>query len=256
MVETAYQYVIPVVPAFLMYERAMVEQLRGITIFREGKTIETRVEYAGGERAVRAIEAMTPGHQGANKNERIVNPLITIKLVDVQYNNERYHPPESTWAKVYNDRRRDRATAAARVSKPAPYKVSYEWQINAIYEEDIRFMMGQVLNRFHHHGGLDYIRIRRADGHIENFPLWLRGFNPMSESNTGEEERQIRAMCLVELEAYLPLPYKFVPVFRTYIQNIQVGLTPGETEREATVTGADINPYREIEHDGKNFFIP
>lgn len=256
MENTAYQQIIPMVPAFMTYEQAMVEQLRGVQIFREGKSLEARVEYAGGEKAVRHIESITKWHQGANQNDRVVHPLIAIKLVDVQYNNERYHPPESTWGKVWNSRKRSEATAVARVSKPAPYKVSYEWQFHAVYEEDMRYMMGQVMNRFHHHGGLDYVKILRSDGRTEWFPLHLRGFNVLTDSNTGEEDRDVRALMLVELEAYLPLPYKFVPVFRTYIQNMQMGRSPGEADKEAIKVSDQIVPFEDIPHDDKNFFVP
>lgn len=253
---TAYQEIVPIIPAFMSYEQAMVEQLKGIQIFREGKTLEARVEYAGGEKAIRQIEAITRWHQGANQNDRVVHPLIAIKLIDVQYNPERYHPPESTWGKVWNAKNRRMATAAARVSKPAPYKVSYEWQFHAVYEEDMRYMMGQVMNRFHHHGGLDYVRIRRSDGRTEWFPLFLRGFNVLTDSNTGEEDRDVRALMLVELEAYLPLPYKFVPVFRTYIQNMQIGVVPQGSDKDAIKVEKDTVPFEDIPHDDKNFFLP
>lgn len=234
MVESAYKDIIPVVPAFLMYERSMVEWLGGINVYREGQTIETRVEYAGGEKAVRAIESITQGHQGQNRNDRLVQPLVTIKMIDVQYNIERYHPPESQWSIVWNAPNRETATSAARVAKPAPYKVSYEWQFHALFEEDLRFMMHQAMNRFHHHGGLDYLRIQREDKHTEFFPLHLRGFNVLTDSNTGEEDRMVRAIMLIELEAYLPLPYRMIPIFRTYIQHLFIR---GEEQSEGQIMG-------------------
>lgn len=244
MVETAYKQIIPVLPAFKMYEQAMVEWLGGVFIFREGKQIESRVEYAGGEKAVRTIEAMSPGHSTQNKNDRVQNPLITIKMVDCQYNPERYHPPESPWGVIYNGTTKENSTAAARLAKPVPYKVTYEWQMYTIMEEDQRFMMGQVMNRFHQHGGLDYIRFLRSDGLTEWFPMRLQGFNPTTDSNSGEEDRTVRAVMLVELEAYLPLPYTFVPIFRRYIQQMVVGsdLSP-DSALEAFMVDKDTKEY-------------
>ncbi len=205
-----YESVIPILPAFKAYERGLVDWMSGITIPREGRNLRPKVMYAGGEKAVLAVKAMTE-----NRNDRAAIPIITIRLADIAPNTERYSPPESYVGIVYNGPKAT-ATRAARVSKPAGYKVNYEVKLYPAFEEDHRYMMFNLLQRFHHHGGnLSYLTLRRPDGAKEFFPLWMRSYSNGTTAEAGEGDRQVIGMMNLELEAYLPLPLRFVPTFRS-----------------------------------------
>lgn len=231
MDSTLHEQVIPYVPAFTLYEKALVEWFKRIYVPRDHQyTLQFEVEYAGGERAVRAIEALK-GNKARNDKAR--TPLITIRLQDVKYNAERYHPPES-YAGIKYDGPRGTARRAARISKPAPYKLSYDVSIYPSFEVDLRYAMGVVLNKFHTHGGISYVQINRdpsgANGHGRRqlYPLTLLGYSHNVDSNQGEGERQVRGSLMVEMDAYLDLPYQYVPTFRRMVQEISVA--GGDTE--------------------------
>lgn len=223
-----YESIFPFLPAFMSYEQALTQWLKGVIVPRsqEDRSIETRVEYAGGEKAVRAIKEL---RNDGSHNGKSSQPLITIKFADCEYMMERYHPPESTQGYVYNTPDKRQATRVARVSKPSPWRVHYELRLYPNYEIDLRFMMFSLLQRFHHHGGLAYLTIKGKGGGRNLFPLFLRGFSPTTNSETGQNDRDVGATLLLELEAYLPLPLRFVPTFRSYIQEIAVsGTSPGD----------------------------
>lgn len=229
-------------PAFTAYEKSLVYWMkRDLAIPRGDEYLIPVVEYAGGERAIRAVRALKErdGGAGESRNKRHRQPIITIKMNDVQYFQERYHPPESTWKTIYNSPDKTKSTRAARISKPAPYKITYAVDIYALYEVDLRFMMGQFLLKFHHHGGLGYLsffhptaekNLQQANGQI--FPVYLRSFSNNTDSNTGDEERTVRASAAIEVEAYLPLPYHFVPIFRKLTLFTETG---GEAERDVAI---------------------
>lgn len=218
----------PLLPAFMMYEQTLAQWLSGMVISRdqEGRTITVRVEYAGGEKAVRAIKEL----KGVDtRNNKVATPVITMKQVGIEYFHERYHPPESTWAKVYNTPDKRNATRVARMSKASPWRVSYELRLYPNFEIDLRYMQFQILQAFHAMGGMAYLRIEwpqagwSAGQRVNRsslFPLWLRGYTPTTNSDTGEKDRDVGATMMVELECYLPLPLRFVPTFRTFIQQI------------------------------------
>jgi hypothetical protein len=224
--------IIPIVPAFLAYERGMTDWLRGITVPRDDHNIGVKVTYAGGEKAILAVKAMWE-----NRNDRAVQPVISLKLNDIQPNLERYHPPESYVAVLWNAPK-SRATRAARVAKPAAYRCSYTVEVNAIHEIDLRYILANLLQRFHHHGGnLSYLTLRRphAQGK-EYFPLWLKSCVNATTTGAGSEgEREVKAVLSLELEAYLALPLRFVPTFRSILAEIRVQNADGETEATETV---------------------
>jgi hypothetical protein len=60
----------------------------------------------------------------------------------------------------------------------------------------------------------------------EVFPLWLRSYSHGVEN--GETDRVVKASMVFELEAYLALPFHYVPTFRHYHQSLQVKGSPGE----------------------------
>jgi hypothetical protein len=218
----------PLIPAFLMYEQTLAQWLSGMVVSRdlEGRTIPVRVEYAGGEKAVRAIKEL---HGVDSRNNKVATPVVTMKQVGVEYNQERYHPPESTWAKVYNTPDKRNATRVARASKASPWRVSYELRLYPNFEIDLRYMQFQILNAFHHMGGMAYLTIQWPQTAWSEglklskrslFPLWLRGYTPTTTSETGDKDRDVGATMMVELECYLPLPLRFVPTFRAFYQTI------------------------------------
>jgi hypothetical protein len=56
MASGLYEEVIPFVPAFVAYEKGLVNWFRSIRVPRDDShAIDFRVEYAGGEKAIRAI---------------------------------------------------------------------------------------------------------------------------------------------------------------------------------------------------------
>jgi hypothetical protein len=230
MASSLHEEVIPFVPAFMAYEKGLVEWFGKIPLPRdESHNLEFKVEYAGGERAIRAIKALKGDD---NRNDKARTPLITIRLTGVEYNQQRYHPPESYWAKAYVDGPPSKARRAARISKPAPYKISYECQIYPNFEIDLRFAMGAILNSFHRYGGLSYLRVNNAfvDGVAADsqiFPMFLKSYSHGVDSNTGEGERIVKGTIAVEIEAYLALPYRFVPTFRKLHQSLLIQGEPG-----------------------------
>ncbi len=234
--------IIPYVPAFLAYEKAFVEWFRTIKTPRDGaSSLEFRVEYAGGEKAIRAIKALKGDDA---RNERAKQPVVTLRMQNVEYNAARYHPPES-FAGVIHDGPRHLAKRAARFSKPAPWKLSYAVEVYTSFEIDLRYAMGLILQRFHHHGGgLAYLKMGypmdfagAARHPREVFPMWLRSYSHDVEN--GDAERNVKGSLMIELEVYLGLPFKFVPTFRHYLQETRIEGSPGEaTETEQTV----INP--------------
>jgi len=244
-------------PAFLTYEKALVRWIRAnMRIPRADSYLTPRVEYTGGERAVRAIEALSRemGGKGDARNLRHGTPIITIRMNDVEYLMERYHPPESTWKVVYNGPTPETSTHAARVSKPAPYRVMYGIDIHTMYETDFRYILFNILQKFHHHGGLDYLRFR-APGDSGSrdtrfFPMHFRGASNSTQSETGQEERVVRASMQFELELYLPLPFTFVPVFRRLL--LQVCIGPEAQKRQAIASVLGINPADLVASD----FLP
>lgn len=208
-------------PAFLAYEKALVSWLRlGMRVPRGDRTVQPRIEYAGGERAIQAVRALKveEGGSGQARNMRFKTPVVTIKMNDLEYLPDRYHPPESEYFRVYNTENREQATRVARVPKPAPYRIFYSVDIYCAYESDLRYIMFTTLPKFHVHGGVAYLAFASPKDHkdIRLFPFWLRGFSNQTDSNTGQEERTVRASMMIEMEAYLPLPYKFVPVFKKF----------------------------------------
>lgn len=234
MTSSLYEEVIPYVPAFTAYEKALVEWFGTMQVPRDDShNLQFKVEYAGGERAIRAIKALKGDDA---RNERIRTPVTTIKLVGVEPNQQKYHPPESPLKTIY-DGPKNIAKRAARVSKAAPYKITYEVQVYPSFEIDLRYAMGLILNKFHHHGGLSYLRIssphpENADGRIgyQLFPMFLRSYSH-GVATEGDSERTVRGTFTFELEAYLGIPYHFVPTFRKLHQEIFVnGINgPGET---------------------------
>lgn len=242
MASQLHEAIIPFIPAFMAYEKAFVEWFRTIKTPRDNShSLDFRVEYAGGEKAIRAIKALKGDDA---RNERAKQPVVTLRLQSVEYNAPRYHPPES-FAGVMYDGPRTQARRAARFSKPAPWKLAYAVEIYTEFEEDLRYAMGTVLQRFHHHGGgLAYLRMAYpmdfAGAQIpprEVFPLWLRSYSHNVEN--GDAERIVKGSLVVEMEAYLGLPFKFVPTFRHYLQEVRVTGSPGEeTQTEQIV----VNP--------------
>lgn len=234
-------------PAFLTYEKALVRWIRtNMRIPRADSYLTPRVEYAGGERAVRAIEALAieKGGKGDAKNLRHQSPLVTIRLNDVEYLMERYHPPESTWKVIYNGPTPATSTHAARIAKPAPYRVMYGIDIHTMYEEDFRFILFNILQKFHHHGGLDYLRFRAPGDATDKpntrfFPIYFRGANNATQYETGQEERIVRASMQFELELYLPLPFTFVPVFRKLLLSVCLSDEDQKRNTIASVLGID-----------------
>jgi hypothetical protein len=233
-----YEKVIPFIPAFLSYEKAFVDWFRTIKTPRDDShSLEFRVEYAGGEKAIRAIKALKGDDA---RNERAKQPVVTLRLQQVEYNGDRYHPPESYVGVLY-DGPREQARRAARFSKPSPWKLTYAVEVYAEFEEDLRYSIGTILQRFHHHGGLSYLKMAYPLDFVgaqpvpqEIFPLWLRSYSHNVEN--GDAERTVKGSLVVQLEAYLGLPFQFVPTFRRYIQRIRVVGSPGEaTETERTV---------------------
>jgi hypothetical protein len=231
MVSSLHEQVIPYVPAFMAYEKALVEWFGKLPVPRDNShSLQFKVEYAGGERAIRAIKALK-GDDARNSKAR--TPLVTIRLTGLEYMMERYHPPESWWAKVYVDGRPSISRRAARISKPAPYKLSYEAKIYPNFEEDLRYAMGLILTKFHHHGSVSYLKVNNAfvdgvAGRPQLFPIHLKGYNHGVESNTGDGERQVSGTLNMDIEAYLAMPYQFVPTFRSFHQEIIVDGEPGE----------------------------
>jgi hypothetical protein len=212
-------------PAFMSYEKALVSWLRlDMRVPRADRTVEPRIEYAGGERAIEAIRALKvkDGGSGQSRNLRFKAPVITIKMNDLEYMPDRYHPPESEYFRVYNGPTPEQSTRVARVPKPASYRLFYAVDIYCSYEEDLRYIMSTTLPKFAIHGGVAYLAFAspkfKRDRRL--FPFYLRGFSNQTDSNTGQDERTVRASMMLELEAYLPLPYKFVPVFRKFTQAI------------------------------------
>lgn len=209
-------------PAFTSYERGLVDWLSGVWIPREDGFVRPKVVYAGGEKAVLAIKAMRE-----NRNQKVSTPVITIKLGAIEPNLERYTPPECTWGIVWNGPTKAQSTRAARIGKPAAYKCSYSVEITANYEMDLRHIMFNLLQRFHHHGGnLSYLTLNRPQGGKEFFPLWLRSFENATVSE-GEGDREVKASMQLELEAYLPLTQRLVPLFKKAIIDIQIKGEPG-----------------------------
>lgn len=232
MASQLHEAIIPFVPAFLAYEKALAEWFRTIKTPRDDShSLTFRVEYAGGEKAIRAIKALKGDDA---RNDRAKQPVVTMRLQNVEYNAARYHPPES-FAGVMHDGPRHLSRRAARFSKPAPWKLSYAVEIYTQFEEDLRYAMGTVLQRFHHHGGgLAYLRMAYPMDFAgaqpfprEVFPLWLRSYSHNVEN--GDAERNVKGSLMIELEAYLGLPFKFVPTFRRYIQETRVDGSPGES---------------------------
>lgn len=229
-----HEKVIPYVPAFMAYEKALVEWFETIPVPRDDSHhLRFKVEYAGGERAIRAIKALKGDDA---RNEKVRTPLITIRLQNVEYANDRYHPPES-FVSTFTDGPRAVARRAARISKPAPYRLTYDVQVYPNFEVDLRYAIGLILNKFHHHGGLSYLVMRRPGPSSnrplskEFFPLRLKGYSHGVDSNTGDQERTVRGSFVMEVEAYLGLPYTFVPTFRRLITDFaSQGGQPGEVE--------------------------
>lgn len=229
MASQLHEEVIPFVPAFLAYEKALVEWFQTIQVPRDDShSINFRVEYAGGEKAVRAIKALK-GDEA--RNERAMQPVITMRLNSVEYFPARYHPPESFIGTIY-DGPRNQAKRAARISKPSPWKLNYAIEIYANFEVDLRYAMGVIMQRFHHHGGLSYLQMAYPISGIdprarrEIFPLWLRSYAHGVEN--GDTDRSVKGSMVFELEAYLALPFNYVPTFRHYLQEIQIHGSPGE----------------------------
>jgi hypothetical protein len=227
-----HEQVVPYVPAFMAYEKALVEWFGTIPVPRDdGHHERFKVEYAGGERAIRAIKSLKGDDA---RNEKVRTPLITIRLQNVEYANDRYHPPES-FVSTFTDGPRAVARRAARISKPAPYRLTYDVQVYPNFEVDLRYAIGLILNKFHHHGGLSYLVMRRPGPNSnrplskEFFPLRLKGYSHGVDSNTGDQERTVRGSFVFEVEAYLGLPYTFVPTFRRLITEFAAqGGQPGE----------------------------
>lgn len=241
MASQLYEEVVPFAPAFLAYEKGLVEWFRKIRVPRDDShNLTFRVEYAGGEKAIRAIKALK-GDDAIN--ERGLQPVITMRLNNVEYNLARYHPPESRVATIY-DGPRQHAKRAARISKPAPWKLTYAVEVYANFEMDLRYAMGVILQRFHHHGGLSYLQAGYpttgadpAAKRPELFPLWLRSYSHGVEN--GEADRVVKGSMVFELEAYLALPFHYVPTFRHYYQTIQMNGSPGEV---AAIEQSSLNP--------------
>lgn len=230
MASQLHEEVVPFVPAFLAYEKALVEWFRIIRVPRDDSHhIQFRVEYAGGEKAIRAIKALK-GNQSVN--ERAMQPVITMRLNSVEYNQARYHPPESFVGTIY-DGPKNLARRAARISKPSPWKLNYAIEVYANFESDLRYAMGVILQKFHHHGNLAYLQMAYPTNGVdpqgyrkEIFPLWLRSYAHSVEN--GDQERVVKGSMVFELEAYLGLPFRYVPTFRHYLQTIQINGSPGE----------------------------
>lgn len=229
-----YEEVWPYVPAFTAYEKGVVEWFGHMPVPRDSSHhLRFKVEYAGGERAIRAIKALKGDDA---RGEKVRTPVTTIKLVGVEYNQARYHPPESPWATI-TDGPRGSARRVARIAKGAPYKLTYEIQVYPSFEVDLRYAMGLILNKFHHHGGLSYVKVARPypesangidDGGYQFFPMFLRSYSHGVQSE-GDAERQVRGTFTFELEAYLALPYHFIPSFRRLHAEVLVAgnLEPG-----------------------------
>lgn len=242
MASALHEEVIPFVPAFLAYEKGLVEWFRSIRVPRDDShNIDFRIEYAGGEKAIRAIQALK-GDQA--RNDKAKQPVITIRLNSVEYNSARYHPPES-YSGILYDGPRDKVRRAARLSKPSPWKLTYAVELYANFEEDLRYAMGVVIQRFHHHGGgLAYLKMayptNGADPHgFRNtiFPLWLRSY--AHGVTNGDADREVKGSMVFELEAYLAMPFRYAPTFKHYHQQIQVKGSPGEVTAIETV---NVNP--------------
>ena len=230
-----HEQVIPYLPAFTAYEKGLTEWFGKILIPRDDShNLQFRVEYAGGERAVRAIQALKGDDA---RNEKVRTPIITIRLQNIEYFPDRYHPPESFFGVFYPEGR-GLSRRAARISKPAPYKLVYDVQLYASFEIDLRYAMGAILQRFHQHGGLDYVRMHKpfGDGTFvrEIFPLWLRGYSHNVDASG--DERQVKGNFILEMEAYLGLPYHFVPTFLRYHQEVQINGTPGEATATESIS--------------------
>lgn len=239
------EFIVPVLPAFMAYERALCDFLRQNVIITSdsGRVEDIRVEYAGGERAERAIRAANDPK--VNRNQRDRQNMITIKLADVEYNAERYHPPESYWNVIGNANTPDRSTQAARVSKGAPFRCSYDVNIYTLYEGDLRYVINALLMKFHYNGGIAYLEQNVFGGpHAKLIPIFLRGYSHNVTSEAGEEERVVRASLMLEMETYLPLPMKFQGVFRRYIQEtFMASGTPGVFDHERMVTDSEGSQY-------------
>jgi hypothetical protein len=226
-----YEEVVPFVPAFVAYEKALVNWFRTIRVPRDDShSLDFRIEYAGGEKAIRAIKALKGDDA---RNDRGKQPVVTIRLNGVEYNAARYHPPESFVGTIY-DGPRNQARRAARISKPAPWKLTYAVEVYSNFEIDLRYAMGVILQRFHQHGGgLSYLQMAYPTNGVdpqgsrkEIFPLWLRSYSHGVEN--GDTDRTVKGSMVFELEAYLALPFHYVPTFRHYYQTIQVNGSPGE----------------------------
>lgn len=242
------EIIAPVLPAFMAYEKALVGFLkRGLFVPRDDSVHEVRVEYAGGEKAEQAIRAL---REKISNNDRAKNNLVTIKLADVEYNNERYCPPENHWNIIGNSAGRKTSTRAARVSKGAPYRLSYECSVYVLYEEDLRYVMNTTLLKWHHHGGVAYLGEKVFETpHPGLIPMFLRGYSHNVNSETGEEERSVRATFLIEMEAYLPLPLVYINVFKRYIQDIVVGI-PGDLDSVDVETTLTTEDELDLNHPG------
>lgn len=232
-----HEQVIPFVPAFMAYEKSLVEWFGKIKIPRDDRHLQFRVEYAGGEKAIRAIKALKGDD---SRSERARQPVITIRLQNVEPNTARYHPPESPVGILY-DGPKHLARRAARISKPAGYKITYAVEFHALYEQDLRYAMGVILQQFSRYGGnLSYLRMRYPtdgvgkSGPMELFPVWMRSYSHNVQE--GDSEREVKASATFEVEAYLGLPFHFVPTFRHYIQEITVQGSPGEAIVSETTT--------------------
>ncbi len=232
MASQLHEAIIPYIPAFLAYEKAFSEWFRTIKAPRDDShSLEFRIEYAGGEKAIRAIKALKGDDA---RNERAKQPVVTLRMQSVEYNAARYHPPESFAGTLY-DGPRHLARRAARFSKPAPWKLTYAVDIYAEFEIDLRYAMGIILQRFHHHGGgLAYLKMGYpmdfAGAQLpprEVFPMWLRSYSHNVEN--GDAERNVKGSMVIELEVYLGLPFQFSPTFRRYLQEVQIKGSPGET---------------------------
>lgn len=224
-----WEQVTPYLPAFTAYEKGLVEWFGQIPIPRDDShSLPFRVEYAGGEKAIRAIRALKGDDA---RNERVRIPVVTIRLQNIEYFVDRYHPPESFVGVYYPDGGREKTRRGARISKPAPYKLTYDIQIYTAFEVDLRYAMGMILQKFHHHGGLSYLVMHHPFGDgiykRELFPLWLRGYS--HNVDIAGDDRQVKGSCVFEMEAYLALPYHFVPTFHRYYETFQMKGTPGET---------------------------
>ena len=212
--------VIPFIPMFTAYEKALIDWFGVIKVPRENRYLNFRVEYAGGEKAVKAILALK-GEEA--RNDRARQPAITIRMVDIKYNMERYHPPESYIGVLY-DGPKHLARRAARISKPSPWKVTYDIQLYSTFEIDLRYAIGQILPRFHRFGGMTYLKaaypIAGLDPHApkgEVFPIKLASYTHAVEN--GDADRVCKASMVFELDAYIPLPFQYVPTFRKLYLN-------------------------------------